>query len=57
MNPIHTCNPRVHPTWSEIRESYLADAEVQKAYLAVGRSMHGEAWAPPEQPAPQEQSA
>ena len=56
MNPIHPCNPRVHPTWSKIRESYLADAEVRKAYLALGRSMRGETWAPPEQPAPQEES-
>jgi len=56
MKPIHTCNPRVHPTWSKIREGFFADAEVQKAYLAMGRSLRGEAWAPPEQPAPQEES-
>jgi hypothetical protein len=30
---------------------------VQKAYLAMGRSMRGDVWAPPEQPAPQEESA
>ncbi len=57
MNPIHTCNPRIHPTWTKIREGYLADAEVQKAYLAMGRSMRGDGWAAPEQPAPQEVSA
>lgn len=57
MNPIHTCNPRIHPTWSDIREDYLADAEVRKAYLAMGRRMRGDLWAPPEQPASQEESA
>ncbi len=37
MNPIHTCNPRIHPTWTKIREGYLADAEVQKAYSGYGQ--------------------
>ena len=56
MNPIHTCNPRIHPTWSMIREDYLADAEVQKAYLAMGRSMRGDHCAPLEYPVPPEES-
>ena len=57
MNPIHACNPRIHPAWSKIREDYLADAEVQKAYLAMGRSKRGDRWALPKPPMPKEESA
>ena len=56
MKPIHACNPRIHPTWTKIREDYLADAEVQRAYLAMGRSMRGDQCAPLEYPSSQEES-
>ena len=50
MNTIDASMPRIHPTWSDIQEDYLSDHEVKEAYLAMGRSMRGDDWAPRKQP-------
>ena len=54
MSPIDTGNPRIHPTWAEVQDAYLADRAVSEAYQTLGRSLRGDDWAPPEPPVPQE---
>jgi hypothetical protein len=54
MSPINTGNLRSHPTWAEVRDTYLADRAVSEAYQALGKSLRGDNWAPPEPPVPQE---
>jgi len=54
MNSIHPDTPRIHPTWADMREVYLADLEVLEAYQALAKSIRGDDWGPPKPLVPQE---